>query len=72
MTPRSDSRQSCSRSAEFAVGQTWGRGRSRITITRLARRTVFGPYTISGIPLTVKGQVRYTQLRAKWELIDHV
>lgn len=66
-----------SESDGFEVGQIWRKrstlpGTYTFTITRLAGRTAFGDVRISTIPLGAKGQKRYTQLRAKWELIDHV
>lgn len=62
------------REREFEVGQVWRLRSSlpgvwRFRITRLARRTAFGDLTVSTLDFgTMKGQKRYTQLRAKWEL----
>jgi hypothetical protein len=58
------------REIEPKVGQVWRRrgGSGRITVSRCARRSVLGPYTVSGIPLVAMGQVRYSTLRAKYEL----
>jgi hypothetical protein len=57
--------------AEFAVGQVWRRRDMpwiKIRIARLAGRSVFGPMWVSDVSLTVRGQVRYSKLRAKYEL----
>lgn len=57
----------------YEVGQAY-RKRSMPWITfrieRLAGRSAFGPMWISGVPLVVNGQVRYSKLRAKYERCD--
>lgn len=74
MTPDRDV-PSSKRGSRFAVGQTWRKrttlpGTYTFTITRLAGRTAFGAISICGLPPMGIGQVRYTQLDAKWELTD--
>lgn len=54
------------------VGQVWQNRQypsHRLEIRRLARRSVFGSMTISGIDLTANAQVLYSALRAKWERV---
>lgn len=62
---------------ELAAGQVWRRkgkgqrlGETRITIERVARRTVLGPMTISMIHLTCRGQVRHRALLRDWERVS--